>query len=364
MHAVSEDLLHWRKIPEDAFFAPADRYEEHDWRDPFVFWNEEAGEYWMLLAARQKEGPVRRRGARRAVRFHGSEDVEVREPFWAPGLYTTHECPDLFRIGDWWYLVYSTFSDKTVTHYRMSRSLQGPWLAPENDTFDNRSFYAAKTWSDGQRRYAFGWNPTREGENDNGTWQWGGNLVVHEVVQQPDGSLTVRAPDSVLDVFGKRTAFSFKSEMGDWRITEGDERAEAEAVDGFAWADAGELPQRCRISATLTFGPDTRGCGSRCERRDTGSGLHAPVRAGRAASGIRPWPRKGDVPYVVGLERPVALAPEQTHVIEILLDGTVCEVYIDGTVAMSARLYDFAEGRWGVFVSEGTASFEAKLLEV
>ena len=33
-----------------------------DWRDPFPFWNEEAGEYWMLLAAREKAGPDNRRG--------------------------------------------------------------------------------------------------------------------------------------------------------------------------------------------------------------------------------------------------------------------------------------------------------------
>src|SRR4029453_5092689 len=62
MHAVSNDLLNWRKVPADTFYAPDDRFEAHDWRDPFVFWNEEASEYWMLLAARLKAGPSRRRG--------------------------------------------------------------------------------------------------------------------------------------------------------------------------------------------------------------------------------------------------------------------------------------------------------------
>ena len=58
MHAVSDDLLTWRKIPEDTFYAPQDddpipqaigvkaiAYEMHDWRDPFVFWNPDAEEY-------------------------------------------------------------------------------------------------------------------------------------------------------------------------------------------------------------------------------------------------------------------------------------------------------------------------------
>jgi hypothetical protein len=35
----------------------------------------------------------------------------------------------------------------------------------------------------------------------------------------------------------------------------------------------------------------------------------------------------------------------------------VCEVYADGSVAMSARLYDRAAGAWGAFVSDGAAAF-------
>lgn len=48
----------------------------------------------------------------------------------------------------------------------MSRNLTGPWTAPENDTFDGRAFYAAKTYSDGKKLFAFGWNPTKIDEKD------------------------------------------------------------------------------------------------------------------------------------------------------------------------------------------------------
>ena len=48
MHAISYDLEHWIKVEEDTFYSPNDIYEIHDWRDPFVFWNEDANEYWML----------------------------------------------------------------------------------------------------------------------------------------------------------------------------------------------------------------------------------------------------------------------------------------------------------------------------
>ena len=62
MHAVSDDMVTWKKLPEHTFFAPADMYEPHDWRDAFVFWNEETKEYNMLMAARSKKGIPRRRG--------------------------------------------------------------------------------------------------------------------------------------------------------------------------------------------------------------------------------------------------------------------------------------------------------------
>jgi beta-fructofuranosidase len=63
MHATSPDLIHWTKDSTNPIlFADQAIYEMHDWRDPFIFWNPEAGEYWMLLAARHKDGPSNRRG--------------------------------------------------------------------------------------------------------------------------------------------------------------------------------------------------------------------------------------------------------------------------------------------------------------
>jgi len=360
MHAVSRDMVHWEKQPEDAFYAPSDQYEEHDWRDPFVFWNEEAGEYWMLLAARLKEGPANRRGC---VALCASSDLkrwEVRDPFWAPYLYTTHECPDLFRIGEWWYLIYSTFSDRTVTHYRMSKSLQGPWLAPEDDALDNRAFYAAKTWTDGKRRYAFGWNPTREGEHDQGTWQWGGHLVVHELIQQADGSLSVTVPDSVRAAFAAELPFAFAQVLGDWQTGPGS--AAVDAGDAFACAVAGRLPESCKLELSLSFAAGTRSCGIILRGGEQLEyGYQIRFEPGRRRVVFDQWPRPGDVPHAVGLERPLELQPDTRYEVCILLDGTVCEVYVNRTIAMSARLYDHTEGGWGVFASEGSASFQAAL---
>src|ERR1700730_8879349 len=214
MHAVSDDMINWKKIPEHSFFAPSDMHEKDDWRDPFVFWNDETKEYNMLLAARFKKGIPRRRGLTALCSSKDLVKWQVREPFYAPDLYFTHECPDLFKMGDWWYLLFSEFTDLVRTRYRMSHSLKGPWIAPQKDTFDGHAFYAAKTASDGKRRFIFGWNPTRTDAKDTGTWNWGGNLIVHEIYQEKNGELTVRVPDTVAAAFNKPVEHDFTNGTG------------------------------------------------------------------------------------------------------------------------------------------------------
>ena len=84
----------------------------------------------------------------------------------------TMECPEVFQMGGWWYLVFSTFSDRFTTHYRMARTLDGPWEIPDDDVFDTRADYAIKTAFDGQKRFAFGWIASKAGNNDYGLWEW------------------------------------------------------------------------------------------------------------------------------------------------------------------------------------------------
>jgi beta-fructofuranosidase len=363
MHAVSDDLLKWRKIPEDTFFAPQGTYEPNDWRDSFVFWNEEAGEFWLLAAARLKTGPSRRRGCTALCASKDLRKWEVREPFWAPGLYFTHECPDLFRMGDWWYLVYSTFTERMVTHYRMSHSLKGPWLAPENDTFDARVYYAAKTASDGRRRFVFGWNPTRVDGRDNQSWQWGGNLVVHEVIQEADGTLSVRIPETVDKAFSKQVPVGFKAGLGNCEIVRDGVRIVA--PESFACSVAGTPAEPCKIEAVVEFSANTRGCGIMLRASDDiEEGYYIRLEPGRNRLVLDTWPRPGDVPFMVGLERPIGLSPAKPVQLKLILDGSICEVYVNGKVAMSSRLYDRYTGAWGVFVNEGVAHFKDARLTV
>ncbi len=355
MHATSRDLITWEKdTANPILFADFERYEPHDWRDPFVFWNEEAREFWMLLAARNKTGPGNRRGVTALAASKDLTNWDIRDNFWSPDLYFTHECPDLFRWGDWWYLVYSTFSERMVTHYRMSRSLNGPWTAPTNDTFDGRAFYAAKTASDGQRRFAFGWDPSRTGETDTGSWNWGGHLVVHEIFQQADGSLTVAPPPEVLSYLKASSNISPEPRIGTWTNQNG--ILAADAPDSFAWCKLGEIASASCINLTINFSDDTRNFGLVLQADSTlDAGYLVRIEPGRQRVIFERFPRPGDEPPII--ERPLKLSSNQPVRVCALVEGSVIVVYFNDEVALSTRGYERQAGAFGVFVSEGSASF-------
>ena len=58
------------------------------------------------------------------------------------------------------------------------------------------------------------------------------------------------------------------------------------------------------------------------------------------------WPRPGDVPFWVELERPIKLAPGRTVDLKVFVDDTVCVVYVANKIAMSTRLYNLKQGSW------------------
>ena len=90
-------------------------------------------------------------------------------------------------------------------------------------------------------------------------WDWGGNLVVHEIVQAADGTLQVRMPDRVAAHFQQEQAVALRPVLGDW--SQSDSRYTALSLFGFACAMGGSLPTCCLVSARFQFKSDTRRLG-------------------------------------------------------------------------------------------------------
>jgi len=260
-------------------------------------------------------------------------------------------------MGDWWYLIFSEFSEKLITRYRMSRSLEGPWLTPMVDTFDDSYFYAAKTASDGKARYLFGWNTTREGEKDFNPGQWGGNLAVHELVQQPDGTLDVRLPENIRKHFNKPVETTFTTGTGYTIISPEGVRVEAEGT--FAYAAAGELPDPCMVEANISFNAATRDFGLLLRLAEDGDhAYYVRLQPNEQQVCFDAWLWDMGRPRIVELRRPVRLIPGENVLGRVLLSGSVCEIYVNEQTALSTRLYQLPKGKWGVYAQEGSASFK------
>lgn len=372
-HAVSTDLDTWTPIPEDTFHSDDQIYAPVHWRDPFVFWVQEEQCWWMILAA-QKVGKTTRRGCVGLCKSTDLHSWRYCEPLYAPmNAQCAFECPDLFRWGDWYYLVFSSYADRFQTIYRMSRSLEGPWLAPEIDTFDTRAFYAAKTGTDGTRRFIYGWNPTREGDEhhfdpqqydglDCNTWDWGGNLVVHELRKKPDGTLWVAPVPEVQAAFGDETPLSLKPLCGDWQVRE--DSCEASVPTGYASLLLADMPKTCRLSMDVTLLTDTAELGVALHVSERfAQGYYACINPFRGRveykTSVRMTERGGQMfPYEVEMERPLPSEMGKRFHLEILADDTVLEIYVDNQVALGTRMFDLKDGALGLFVADGHAKFE------
>ena len=306
MHAVSDDLRHWTKTQEALTFCPQEGYDPDDWRDPFVIWNEEAQEYLLILGAR-KIGPKTEQTGR-TVKFTSKDlkNWEFKGDFWAPGLYTMHEMPDLFKIGDWWYHIISEYSDKNKIIYRMSRSLEGPWIAPVDDAFDGRAYYAGRTFClNGQR------------------------------------TLGVKIPDTVWEAFGDRESLSDVKLESPYARTE---KILAEAC--------GDLYS---FEADITFSEGTRSFGIRVlENEKTAQSYQYifPVGENKYVFEKNPnWPWFGCMN--IGLERPITLRAGETYHVQMILDDTIVTLYVNG-VALNSRIYEKPGDALSVFVTDGT----------
>ena len=115
-----------------------------------MVYREDLDEYWMFLAARANK-PHSQTGC---VGLCVSKDLktwEYREPVYFPKRFNgACECPDVFRMGDWYYLVFSSYTNLFGTYYVKCPVDGTGWQIPKNHRLAARAFYAAKTamtWS-------------------------------------------------------------------------------------------------------------------------------------------------------------------------------------------------------------------------
>jgi beta-fructofuranosidase len=141
-------------------------FEEIDFRDPYVHYNEDEKCYWMRVGTRLAKGPQWARGSL-ALLIPPDLKAWSLEPerFYAPNDMMCPECLELFSLPNGkWYLVYSIFSAPDVgTVSRIADSPHGPFRTPRDGSggrMDGRWWYAAKSCSkanDPSKRIFLSW---------------------------------------------------------------------------------------------------------------------------------------------------------------------------------------------------------------
>ena len=336
LHATSKDLIHWTKHPEHTFTAPSG-YERNDFRDPHVIRIEEKGEYWMLVTARSRgRGVIAKLVSKDLVNWSDGGILFTNDSYSRDGNL---ECPTLFKIGDYWYLSFSDQWPTRRTQYRISRNLDGPFQKPTRFNFDGAGFYAGKVVQHAGQNYLAGWVPRKNLMKDSGDFAWGGNLVVHQLAQQADGSLSVRVPDSIRALFSQPDATHAR-------------------LDGVTLQGVGH-----DVKSQGAFGSDPQSvyriAGKIRPTAGTGTfGFEFGVQpSGGRANLVFNATDKTLKFFNVPLSRAADTKPQaQTEIdigatvnFEIYINGSVVVLYVDGMYAFSSRMYGLLGGEWRVF---------------
>lgn len=368
--AESEDGITFRKhrvslLPED---RPGYRMDG-TWRDPCVFWNEEEGCFWMLFCAKAPQGA--------AHTFPGvtglakSADLicwELYPPLWQPGMTTAPECPDVFRDGGRWGLVYYWHE----TRIRTAEKLGMPWKRARVQSPDRFDFMAGKQMHDGERRLLFGWVPRKA--CDCGERIWGGNAACpRELTLEADGTPRTRFFRELDTVFGRRAVLSagdMTVGCGPW--TGGGDRFDAGTEDAPAFASLPSAPDDYRLRFSMELqGEHAVGMWIlRAESAESYGTWAEPVDEGyallfdRADGMLRlresyQWDQRPDlavIPWQPGKDGRVD--------VDILLHGDILEVCLDNAGTMVYRMMKHPRGTLAVCVQDGTMRVRAMRMDL
>src|SRR5574344_1002411 len=347
--ATSTDSKQWTKARSFRLCAP-DNYDKNEFRDPYVFKGQD-GLYHMTVSAIKNTLPV--------VAHFTSTDLKtwtvLDTPFFTD-IYSAsfYECTDVFKMGNYWYMVYSDKYDGK-THYRYSASIDGGWMFPVREgILDATSFYAGKTASDGNNRYIWGWCPTRPLKSNTATMDWGGALVAHKLVQNADGTLSCTVPEGIDSKYNQSLNVKQMS------ITEGATQSDGSYSLGKGSSVVfNRLKYKNKICFTFTSS-STTDCFGFSFVNNTDTKVKYSFRINLADSKIYYQEDKTNADSTVSTttitSEPISLSSDNTYNIKVYSEQSVCVVYINDVVAFTNRVYGMSLNPWSLFSDKGDVS--------
>ena len=283
-----------------------------------------------------------------------------------------YECPDVFKMGDWWYLVYSEkhvairkvqyFKGHTLEELKACTANDaGIWPDDHEGLLDSRAFYAGKTASDGTNRYIWGWCQTREGNDNTAVGadpnepQWAGNLVAHRIIQHEDGTLSLGSVEGIDKKHTSKSSLKVmaKSDNGVY------ENAGNYVQTGDAFVLFNRLNVANKISFTVKTTDKTDKFGFSLVR-GTDSKKYYSIVVNPEDNGNKKklnFEEQGEEGrgFINGIDGYLFNTPyDNEYHVTVYTDNSVCVVYINDNVAYTNRIYGTQKNCWSINCYEGT----------
>lgn len=363
LRATSSDYKTWTKDLHWTINGADYGYSVSDFRDPQIFCDDE-GLYHMVIASC---------GNLKLAEFTSADLKEWKHAGDFSNMLwdRVFECPDIFKMGDWWYLTYfeqnnvgwcrkmKYFKGRTLDDLR--QAITGPvWPDRFEGNIEGRGLYAAKTASDGENRYAWGWCPTRKGATaqerninvaEDRESDWSGSMVCHRLIQNADGVLTLGPVKGIADKYNKEVALNVVKQEG---VTGSGSNFQ---LSGDAYLYFDRLGYHNHISMTVQTSNVWDNFGISFVRgyeNDEFSEKYYTLRI----NAENEWNRKvnfeeegrngrGFVPGIDG-GRTFETPADGVYHIDIFTDNSVCVIYINDMYAYTNRIYGIQKNGWSI----------------
>jgi beta-fructofuranosidase len=287
---------------------------------------------------------------------------EVCPSIYTPNLYPSMECSDIFKINDYWYMIFSQYGH---TEYRMAASLYGPWIAPENPVLDGglNFFYAAKTLFDGERRLLFGWCGTLQ-NGDSMIGEWGGDMVSpREIFAGENGLLEIKCPSEMKKGYIECN-YDVIPKVGNWHVKNSN-NFENRACEGFSAVHLSSQFDEGVITARINPKTEKGKCGFLLHSSDDLADCYL-VSIDVGLNVLEIYRRKSINTFAGVLQEGIRLlltqhlSPEilkKEISIELYYENRIAEVFIGNKSVSTIRLNDLKGGCTGFFTTDNSSEF-------
>ena len=317
--AVSHDsdLRTWEKRPEPVIAFPPPDLEVTGFRDPFV-WRE--GDSWLLILGsgfKNKGGAIllyKSKDLREWTYLHPLVEGTRNERNVVNPVDTGEmwECPDFFPLGGKHVLLISTEGKVRwkVGTYREQR------FTPEKEgVVDWGAYYAAKTMLDADEdRILWGWIPETRPEAEHNAAGWAGAMALPRVLSlNSDGALQMEVAPALRKLRHSHIGFVQQTSAEDRKKT-----LESVRIP--------DLAAELRLEAQPKIGQSFI--------------LHLQSEDGESFATIAcTGSADGRKLTVNELTAPLAGSADSPLHLQLFLDGSVLEVFVNGTTTLTARIY-------------------------